>query len=300
MGQSQSIEAVIVDQSSEASFTIDRLRERLNMHDDEFKSGFDNESETAMKGTGAKDLRTISSNKDLKIEFSSEYNYETVRKIVSLSLKTASSPYGDNLELTEETINSFAELVANFYDYSKKRAYSRSTSFDLLMNRVLPGFFVCVGCSSLSLKEDLFFGTEIVVATAFFYKIMVSIDDIKKEDRNNTIVMKTKVIEIMKSVQVQNLRNLVDGVITKEEWYAIEDRTTKAIEKLQKELNQLCLTRMVSQLISPISHSGLIYTSPPEISLENQANESLSNSNLSPEIVELFKKRLGSGYFNQK
>ncbi|EFA84261.1 hypothetical protein PPL_03338 [Heterostelium album PN500] len=275
MGQKHSkrIDTVIGDPSSLPSTLMNNMINQLNLLDNQFKSNFDSESDKAMNVKGIKDPSTVSLNNQLRIEYLSEFNIEEIRETVTLSLKIANSAYEDKLDLTEKNINSFANLVANFYSQSKVSANSGNPTFSFLMNRVVPGVFVCVGCSSLSYKELQSFGKETVVGTSFIYKIMVSTDDIVTEERNNTIMTLQKEIEIVRSTVMKATGLYVNGLITADEQYDVAVRAYNAQIIIQNQIDALSSPQLNCELGSSSTRSQtstIIYTTPLEKSLENQ------------------------------
>ncbi|EFA84256.1 hypothetical protein PPL_03333 [Heterostelium album PN500] len=301
MGQSASVSRAVSDNSRAAAEAINKLREAVDKQEGSMKARFEQEILDSMNKSGIRDQLLLTENKEVQTEYASEFHMDNIKNIVTLALKAAATTAkasGGNILLADDVISSYVDLVGAVCD-SAKTSSSSTTSYSFLMNRLVPGLFVFISNSSVSLKDEQFFGNETAITTAYYYKTMLSIDDIKRMDKFNTAIIKSKTLNILKSTQVQNAQKLADGKIEFEEWEKNEDRSAKAIERIQKELDEIGFVTNRSLLYrppQPFPHADEA-THQPDNSLEIKARQVASHIK-NEKVAQLFKSRTETGYYN--
>ncbi|EFA84265.1 hypothetical protein PPL_03342 [Heterostelium album PN500] len=253
MGQSASVSRVLDNAKGNAinSFgatTINNHLITLNEQQEGFlTTRFDQDILVNMNRLGLKDQKLIIQNKEVQTEFSSEFNLDNIKNIVSQVLKSTDREVNLIQDLrnkplaSDDNINSLTVLVGSLDQRSKAFSSSiPSSSYSFIYNRVAPGVFVFICSSSVTLEDKKkFFGNEIVITTVFLYKMMFSIQDeansVKVEEEDNI----RKTINVLKSDQLILSQYLKDGKISPEEWKEKDDKFLAMIKKLQDNLDKM-------------------------------------------------------------
>ncbi|EFA84264.1 hypothetical protein PPL_03341 [Heterostelium album PN500] len=304
MGQSASVSRVS-DHSKEASDANSNLRASIENQEGSMKTRFEQEILDSMNKSGIKDQLLLTGNKEVQTEYASEFNFDKIKNIVTLALKAAaeaakaSQTGGLSILLGDDVINTFVDLVGAICDSGKTNS-SSTTTYSFMMNRLAPGFFVFISNSSVSLKDDQFFGKESVVTTSYYYKTVLSIDDTKRMDKFNSALLKAKTLNILKACQVENAQQFADNKITYEQWESAEETKTKAIDRIQKELDNIGFNTNSILIYRPPQP----FTQPDEAAHQPDTDHSLATKALKvstnvkhEKISQLFKSRAETGYY---
>ncbi|EFA84262.1 hypothetical protein PPL_03339 [Heterostelium album PN500] len=293
MGQSASVSRVS-DNSKAAADAIANLKATIDQQEGAMTARFDKDVIENMNKVGVQDQKLVTGDKKIQTEYASEFNLENIKNVVSIALKTAANSIktGTKSFLSDESINSFVDLVGAISESAKTNS-SSTTTYSFLTNKLAPGIFVCISTSSVALQDKQFFGNQTAITTSFYYRVMTSNTDEYASNDFSTIASGIQAINIFKDSQVKLAQQFADGKIEFEDWELKDDQFSKSIEKTEKDIE--AKTKKVSVFYSPPqSLCGRVKPKQSEVSTAVQAHQIANNHG---KVAQRFKVRVESGYY---
>jgi hypothetical protein len=231
----------VTEKSGAAKQQIDKLVQLVQAQEQELKDQFFGRIALALSDAEISDARQLGYNMDIKTEYTSEFSLEAIAAVVTSALtaliKSKSATVAAPL-MTTAAIEAYKDVVNKVAEAAKSSS-SAAASLSFSMNRLSPGIIAFLYAVSTNIQDKETFGTETITTTAIFYRLMESIDDVKKQVKFDLAVIEAKNLLDMKTVQAGLTDALADGKITIEEWIKKDDLYEKAVETIQVRLNAL-------------------------------------------------------------
>ena len=229
----------VADKTVKAKEQIDKLNAMLKRQHDAKKAEFYKKIDGHLADALVTDAREVTYNSDIKIEYVHEFSLDAIANVVTSALKAAAKAKNTNVEnpvMSPEAVQAYTDLVNTVAEAAKSTSTS-SASLSFSMNRLSPGLFAFLFAESLSIQETETFGKEAVTATAVYYRIMESIEDIQLQAKFEAARIDYQNLLNMKTLQAGLTDQLAKGDITIDTWMTLDKNYSKALEQIQARLD---------------------------------------------------------------
>ncbi|EKS7767967.1 hypothetical protein RYR28_002115 [Edwardsiella piscicida] len=294
---SGSVESV-ADKSVAARQQIEKLQDMLSSQDAAHKEKFMALVNDNLAQANILDGRQISSNSDIKTEYTSEFSLDKIANVVIKALDAvakATDPLVPNPATSPDALAAYGDLVNSVAEAAKSSSKA-AASLSFSMTRLSPGMFSFLYATTVNILDEDTYGTEAVCSTAVYYCFIQSIDDIKSQAEFNSALIDAQSLIHMKTLQAALIDELSDGSIDINVWTAKDTAYSAAIQRLQERLDAHKFKGKPPLLGGS---NTLLQQSPSEASLvANAAVEKLEKMGPVFNIaIERTKNRLNNFYF---
>lgn len=287
----------VADKTENAKAQVRKLEQSLLDDDAKYEKYFKDEKEKSLSDAKIADARIINSNKDIKVEYSSEFSLDKIAAVIVDQLKTVAkglSPKIPEPSMLDDAVNSYVDLVNSVAQSAKSSAKS-SASLSFSMTRLSPGLFAFLYATSTTLKDVDTFGSEAICCTAIYYSFVESIDDLKNESKFDEAVIDTQNLKNMKILQAGLTEQLANKEIDIQTWSKLDKEYSKAIKQIKKRIKEHSFDQVT--LLSE-ENMDVSYLSKEMLSIIKASLKTISD--MGPDfkdIVEITQQRIESSYF---
>ena len=229
----------IANSSPLAQEEIDKLIAKITEKEKACKDIFLSRIETSLNSAKIPDAKSLSYGSNIITEYISESNLDQIKAAVSSEIKKIQSIENQKNTLPEtnpEIIDSYADMV-NSVKESAKASSGKIKNMSFTMQRLSPGLFVFFYASSMSAMDKKSFGSETVTTTILFYKLIFSLEDIKKQAAFDAYQIDKQTYIKLKEEQAKLLDKLTDGSINLVAWQKLDEKFKFMVEKAKAKLD---------------------------------------------------------------
>ncbi len=249
---------------------------------------------------GVDDLEKLEGSSAVKVDFTHEFNADTLIPVITNVLKTAAylitgaGPAAAVLT-NPENIKTYADLLSSIAESIKTNSSTgANTSFS--MNRLAPGFFSFTATKSMTITDKETFGEESITATSFYYQIYFSEQHSVKFNGWTRILTLIEIIRKLNDARIGVVDRLVNNEFTLAEFSKLSDVYKVEIEKHESELsiliNETSVVEVTNKALKQDYSSAMLDIDTKSFLSTESDSEKLLNS-----AIELFENR-GSLYGN--
>lgn len=274
------------NKTAKAMEAVKGLEDKLKGQSEEVKKIFEGMIQEHMEKAKINDGREIEYNQAIKVEYTQEFSLDAITKVVIEALntvKTLTDPQVKNPATSPEAIECYKDVVVSVAEAAKSSSKT-ATSLNFSMNRLSPGLYAFLYATSTNIQDKETFGTETVTATAIYYAMYQSIQDVQQEANYELAHMEKANLLKMKTLQAGLTDDLGNGALTIEQWTAKDAAYEKACETIEKRLKDLDWDSHTENT-QPIPHNLV------ESHLKHL--EGLGHK----DVAETTRKRLNAGYY---
>ncbi|MDN3494192.1 v-SNARE N-terminal domain-containing protein [Winogradskyella bathintestinalis] len=284
--------------SEEALKAIKKLEKNISDLAKSEEAVFESKIREFQEDIGVDDLEKLDGNSAVKVDFTHEFNADTLIPVITNVLKTAASLISGAgtaavILTNPENIKTYADLLSSIAESIKTNSSTgANTSFS--MNRLAPGFFSFTSTKSMTISDKETFGEESITATTFYYQIYFSKKHAVKFNDWTSILTLIEMIRKLNDARIGIVDRLVSNEFTLAEFTKLSDSYKAAIEKHESELSMLINETSVVEVMNKAikkNYSEKVLDTKTVLSTSMDSKAILNNA------IELFGNR-GSLYSN--
>ena len=282
--------------SKKAQEQVDELNKQLLSEMEQYKKEFYAAIDAHLKDANITDAREIGYNADIKTEYTSEFSLDKIADVVIKgldALKKAKDPSVDQPATDPAAIDAYTNLVMSVAEAAKSSSKTAG-SLSFSMNRLTPGIFVFLYSKSQKIYDEDTFGTEAVTSTAILYRIVESIEDVKRNADFIIARINAQSLIKMKTLQAALVEQLANGKIGIDDWNKKDKEYSAIVAKLQANLDASGFKKE-----HPLQPAAFLFSGPGLISPAATVAEKAAKSlQVYAAAAEKTTQRLAAGYFS--
>lgn len=273
----------VVNKSEAAQKQLDRLQQMLDSRDSEYMEKFEKMISENLKKANLDDCEPLISEKQVKVEYTSEFSIDRIAGAVKAALNAASKATDKtipNAAMSDDAIQAYSEFVTTVAEAAKSSS-SSSSSLSFSMIHMCPGFYSFLYACSFSIKDSDTFGDEGISSTAIYYRMVQSSKDLINKAHFDLIKSRLDNVNKLKEVQAGYINRLINGQISLHDW-----------EKLDAEISRIISNAIQNAGSPPLASNSSILG-------ENLVGliDKLSKYKQFQSVIDITNKRIEEGYY---
>ncbi len=254
--------------SERALKAIEELEKNIKSLAKAEEDDFQNKIDKSKLELGVDDFEKIDENNATKVDFTHEFNADSMIPVITNILKAAAATIAGanaaSVIINPENIKTYANLLSSITEAIKtKSTTGATTSFSV--NRLAPGFFSFTSTKSKTITDKETFGEESITASTFYNALYFSKKHAAKISSWSTILTLIEMIRKVNEARIGLVDRLVENTYTLAEFTKLSNQYKQAIENYESELSVLIDEQSVVGVVSKALSVNKYNFSPTDI-----------------------------------